>query len=160
MLALTPASFQVEAGVVTFVTLKRRKRCLREVPIPPDLMRSLERHFTLRGAQRNVGASGERLWSWCRSTAWRVVKQIMRIAGLMGAQACPRGLRHGFGVFALQRAVPLHLIQRWMGHARLSTTAIYMDVCGPEEIAFARRLWSTHPPRMQASYASLSSSYA
>jgi len=62
------------------------------------------------------------------------------VAIFRGAQACPRGLRHGFGVAALQSAVPLHLIQRWMGHTRLST-AIYLDVCGPEEIAFARRFW-------------------
>jgi len=27
--------------------------------------------------------------------------------------------------------------QRWLGHACASTTAIYADACGPEEIAFA-----------------------
>jgi hypothetical protein len=66
----------------------------------------------------------------------------MTHAGVFGRQACPRGLRHGFGVGSLQNGVPLNLIQRWMGHARLSTTAIYANVWGPEEMAFAQRFWA------------------
>jgi len=147
VLALTPASFQIESGVVTFVTLKRRKHCVREVPIPPALMKELDQYFSLRKAQQEVGSSGLRLWRWCRVTAWRIIKKVMTMAAVTGAQACPRGLRHGFGVAALHAAVPLHLIQRWMGHARLATTAIYMDVCGPEEIAFAEKLWGEPPLR-------------
>jgi integrase/recombinase XerD len=60
----------------------------------------------------------------------------------MGRAACPRGLRHGFGVGSLQSGVPLNLVQRWLGHARISTTAIYADASGPEELAFARHFWS------------------
>jgi len=30
-----------------------------------------------------------------------------------------------------------------MGYARISTTAIYADACGPEEVGFARNFWST-----------------
>jgi integrase/recombinase XerD len=37
--------------------------------------------------------------------------------------------------------VPPHLVQRWLGHASLKTTAIYGDVVGPEERAFAARMW-------------------
>jgi hypothetical protein len=28
-----------------------------------------------------------------------------------------------------------------IGHAQISTTAIYADACGPEEIALASRFW-------------------
>jgi integrase/recombinase XerD len=35
-----------------------------------------------------------------------------------------------------------HLVQRWLGHASLRTTAIYADVVGPEERAFAARMWT------------------
>jgi len=35
-----------------------------------------------------------------------------------------------------------HLVQRWLGHASLRTTSIYGDVMGPEERAFAERMWS------------------
>jgi integrase len=68
---------------------------------------------------------------------------MMDAAGIAGHQARPHGLRHGFGVGALQAGVPITLLKRWMGHARLSTTEIYLDVIGPEEIAFARRFWAS-----------------
>jgi site-specific recombinase XerD len=41
----------------------------------------------------------------------------------------------------LQAGVPLNLAQRWLGHARISTTAIYAAACGPEERALAVRFW-------------------
>ena len=140
VLALTPGSFQIESGVVTIVTLKRRKHSVREVPIPPELMRSLDRRFSLRRRQQD-GAEPRRLWEFCRMTAWRIIKRVMRLAQVSGPQASPRGLRHSFGVLSLQSGVPLTLVQRWMGHARLSTTAIYLDVSGPEELAFASKFW-------------------
>jgi site-specific recombinase XerD len=36
----------------------------------------------------------------------------------------------------------LNLVQRRLGHAQLSTTAIYADAAGPEEHAIAARMWS------------------
>jgi site-specific recombinase XerD len=53
----------------------------------------------------------------------------------------PTRLRHGFGVDTLQASVPLNMVQKWMGHARISTTAIYADASGEEETAFAARFW-------------------
>jgi integrase/recombinase XerD len=50
---------------------------------------------------------------------------------------------HGFGVNAFQANVPPHLVRRGFGHASLRTTAIYGDVIGPEERAFAQRMWTT-----------------
>ena len=65
----------------------------------------------------------------------------MAAAGITGTPATPKGLRHGFGVNAFQSNVPPHLVQRWLRHASLRTTAIYGDVIGPEERAFAERMW-------------------
>jgi integrase/recombinase XerD len=141
VLALGPASFQIESGVVAFQTLKRRKKCFREVPIPPELMRALDRHFLLSAMQRDPQESDSRLWPWSRVTAWRHIKRVMGLAYVVGRQACPRGLRHAFGVGTLQAGVPLNLAQRWLGHSRISTTAIYNAVCGPEERAFATKYW-------------------
>ena len=66
----------------------------------------------------------------------------MAAAGISGTPAMPKGLRHGFGVNAFQANVPPHLVQRWLGHASLRTTAIYADVIGPDERAFAARMWA------------------
>lgn len=144
LLALTPASFQLESGLVTVVTLKRRGLAVREIPVPPKLMAALDRQFGLRHAQRGEASACRRLWPFCRTTAWRIVKKVMAAIGIAGRRASPRGLRHGFGTGTLQSGVPLNIIQRWMGHARMTTTAIYAAVSGPEEIAFARRFWETH----------------
>ena len=37
--------------------------------------------------------------------------------------------------------VPLNMLQKWLRHAQLSTTAIYADAVGKEEQDIARRMW-------------------
>jgi hypothetical protein len=44
-------------------------------------------------------------------------------------------------VAAVTAGVPLNLVQKWLGHAQLSTTAIYADAVGEEEHAIAARMW-------------------
>jgi integrase/recombinase XerD len=34
------------------------------------------------------------------------------------------------------------MAQKWLGHAQLSTTAIYADATGPEEKRLAERMWA------------------
>jgi len=65
----------------------------------------------------------------------------MQAAGLEGVPASPKGLRHGFGVAAVTAGIPLNLVQKWLGHAQLSTTAIYANAVGAEEKDIARRMW-------------------
>lgn len=141
VLALTPASFQIERGIVAITTLKRRRFSVREVPVPETLLEAIDAQFNIRGAQRDPVDAHEHLWTWHRITAWRLVKDVMSRSGVIGRPACPRGLRHGFGVGTLQAGVPLNLVQRWLGHARIETTAIYANACGPEERAFANQFW-------------------
>ncbi len=143
VLALTPAAIDIESGVANIQTLKRRKHgIVRQVPLPSDVLDDLEDAFKLRTAQRDPKRAARRLWKWSRTTAWRRVKAVMAAAGIAGLHAMPKGLRHGFGVNAFQANVPPHLVQRWLGHASLRTTAIYGDVIGPEERAFAERMWN------------------
>jgi site-specific recombinase XerD len=142
-LALTPSRCDLELNSVTLITLKRRKAVMRDVPLPPPLIAELEAIFHLRQRQRCAVRAHERLWPFHRVTGWRIIKSVMGDAGIMGNQARPHGLRHGFGVGALQAGVPVTLLKRWMGHTKLSTTEIYLDVIGPEEIAFARRFWQS-----------------
>jgi integrase/recombinase XerD len=143
VLALTPAAIDIESGVALIETLKRRKRgVIRQVPLPRHFLVELDRVFKLQRLQRDPQFAARRLWKWSRTTAWRRVKKVMLAAGIHGLAAVPKGLRHGFGVNAFQALVPAHLVQRWLGHASLKTTAIYADVVGPEERAFAKRMWS------------------
>ncbi len=142
VLALTPAAIDIDSGVASIQTLKRRRRgIIRQVPLPPNVLRELDRVFKLRIAQRDPQLATLRLWHWSRTTAWRYVKAVMAAAGITGTPATPKGLWHGFGVNAFQSNVPPHLVQRWLGHASLRTTAIYGDVIGPEERGIAARMW-------------------
>lgn len=142
VLALVPASIDIEAGVVSIATLKRRKRgIVRQVPLPEWLVTELAAEFKLRSRQRDPELAARRIWRWSRSTAWRYVRAIMAQARIAGTQAMPKGLRHGFGVSAVQSKVPLTLLQRWLGHASLRSTAVYLDVSGSEEREIASRMW-------------------
>jgi integrase/recombinase XerD len=144
VLALTPSDIDLELGVANIETLKRRARgIIRQVPMPRRLLLDLDREFQLGAARRDPFFARRRLWPWSRTTAWRRVKQIMAAAGISGACAMPKGLRHAFGVNAFQAKVPPHLVQRWLGHASLRTTAIYGDVIGREERLIAARMWRT-----------------
>jgi hypothetical protein len=40
-----------------------------------------------------------------------------------------------------EKNVPMTTTQKWLGHAKLETTAIYQQAVGREEQAFAERLW-------------------
>ncbi len=65
--------------------------------------------------------------------------------------AKPKSLRHAFGAEAALRKVPLTLIKKWMGHAKLETTEIYTALTGKEERALARLTWTT-PKRFRRPY--------
>jgi integrase/recombinase XerD len=127
----------VAGKAVIFETLKRRKNGnFRSVPIPDFLMAELDRIGN--GTEKN-----RRLWAFSRTTGYRLVKWWMGQVGISGVKACPKGLRHGFAIACLSKNIPLTTVKKWLGHARLETTAIYLDVIGEEERELARRLWRT-----------------
>jgi integrase/recombinase XerD len=142
-LALTADRVDLAAGVLVFATLKKRHEgVFRAVPVPPTLLDALDLVHGIR--ERQVGRDkgrGERLWPVSRMTGWRAVHAVMQAAGLDGPQASPKGLRHGFGLAAVSAGIPLNLVQKWLGHAQLTTTAIYADAVGAEEKDIARRMW-------------------
>ncbi len=142
-LQLSADRVDLGGGMVVLETLKKRRSGVyRAVPVPPALLDALELVHGISEAQKRPdGGAGLRLWLWSRSTAWRRVQEVMQATGISGPQASPKGLRHGFGVAAVQANIPLNLVQRWLGHADLATTAIYVDAVGVEEKELAARMW-------------------
>lgn len=112
---------------------KREKKEFRRIPIPNFLSIQL-----LNLTKSSVDS---RLWTFSRTTGWRLVKQTMKEAGISGVHATAKGLRHAFGVRGAMGGVPLSHIQKWMGHADVSTTAIYLDVRDDEERALISKTW-------------------
>lgn len=135
-LELTPSNLQLEVGTISFRTLKKRKFAMREIPIPDELCELLASTFIHQDWQSN-----QLFWPISRKTVWRNIKRIMRQGGIQGAHASPKGLRHGFGVHAIHCGIDLATVQKWMGHSKISVTAIYTNAIGQDERERAVLMW-------------------
>lgn len=142
VLALTPERVDAEAGIIIVESLKKRRRgVFRAVPVPRHFLRRLEAVHGLATVQSDATQRTVRIWPWGRTKAWARVKHVMRIIGIAPGHSTPKALRHAFGVGATQKSVPLNIIQKWMGHSRITTTAIYADAVGEEETFLAQQMW-------------------
>lgn len=139
-LGLTASCIERESGFISIRTLKKRRGVvvIREVPVPVELLDTIAAAHGIEDMD-----PGARLWKLSRSRAWQLVKELMKAARIApGIHATPKGLRHGFGLHALRSGVPINLVKRWLGHARLETTEIYLQAVGVEERQIAARMWN------------------
>lgn len=141
-LSLRLSAIATTESFVAIRSLKKRDRfAVREVPLPEWL----GPHVV---AACNAGAFSRdhHLWSWSRGHAWLLMRQLLRSAGIAsGPHATAKGLRHGFAIHALHSGVPINMVKRWLGHASLATTEIYLEAIGNEERALAARMWQADP---------------
>ena len=140
-LGVRACDIDLEASEVRISSLKRRREHWRAVPVPEDLVHALDLVHRVRRLQGSPTGASRPLWKISRQAAHRQVQRIMTLAGISGPQACPRGLRHSFGVAAVTAGIPLPTIAAMMGHASLDTTAIYTTVIGAEARDLVSRLW-------------------
>jgi integrase len=139
-LAVTAGAVHPDLGCIAIRTLKQRRAqiVVRQIPVPPFLIQELERVHGL-----SCQPLQRRLWPLSRGRGWQLVKDVMDVAKIAsGPHASPKGLRHGFGLHAVRCGVPLNLVQRWLGHASMTTTAIYLQAIGNEEREIAARMWT------------------
>lgn len=93
---------------------KRSKN--RVVPMSPRVRALLEPYFTLH-----------QTWFVKKRQAEVVVKRVANRAGIT-ASVTPHVLRHTWATLALQKGVSLAAVQKILGHDRLATTAIYLNL--------------------------------
>ena len=149
LLEITPARVDLAGGTITIRNLKKRKDAsgqqkvvFRSVPVPPEFLDTLDIAHAIREAQKSRKRAVTPIWDISRVRTWQIVTRVMEEAGIPdGPNRSPKGLRHGFGINATVNGVPLHMVQKWMGHAQLSTTAVYADAVGKEEQHIATRMW-------------------
>ena len=141
-LSIRACDVDLDAAEIRIATLKRRSEHWRGVPVPDDLVHDLDLVHRLRRAQGSPRGRTAALWDISRQGAHRQVAALMRTAGIDGPQACPRGLRHSWGVAAVQAGVPLTTIAAVLGHADVGTTAIYATAIGAEARELVSRLWT------------------
>lgn len=127
---ITKASLQAGEQLLAIRSLKKRnQRHIREIPIPKHLVSQL------------LELPDQDLWDIDRITAYRWIKAVMKRAHVVGPNACPKGLRHGYGVHAIKQGIQLNMLQKWMGHTSIKTTAIYANAVGKEEMEIAAKMW-------------------
>ena len=97
---------------------RRGKR--RVVPLTARSKRLLEVHFC---TSNRVGFS--------KRTAQRIVKQVANKA-MIGKPVTPHVLRHTFAVNCVKRGVSTASLKKILGHDRLETTEIYLNI-SPED---------------------------
>ena len=88
----------------------------RVVPMSPRVRVLLEPYFALN-ARWFVGA---------RQTQ-KIVKRVANRA-MISSDVTPHVLRHTWATLALQKGLSLAAVQKILGHDRLSTTAIYLNL--------------------------------
>ena len=127
----------LDAGTVRIRTRKRRTEHWRDVPVPPELLRALELVHSLRSQGRRCATKSLR--PLFRATG--ASPQSWPTPGIAGPPACSKSLRHAHGI----SGVPLPTIAAALGHASITTTAVYTTAADLEAREFLARMWAQEP---------------
>lgn len=98
-----------------------KKSKLRVVPLSDRVRAILEHHFLHRD---EFGIS--------KRTIQRTLSRVANRAKI-AAEVTPHVLRHTFSVNAIRRGISLSSLQKILGHDRLTTTEIYLNM-SPEQV--------------------------
>lgn len=125
-------------GGLRFTRPKGKRK--RAVPIPAQLIPSLRKHLEDQGAERRTAAGNWEDWDlvWCQPNGrptgthddrdeWKALLAEAGITRDIGVH----GARHTCGTLLGEQHVNMHVIQRILGHAQVSTTRIYTDPTDP-----------------------------
>lgn len=143
-LVLCPSLIDMDKYSITLRTLKRskvsrdgkpKKNQYRNITVPRELVERLDLTFNIRKA-KEAGVHDQLnklFWSNAgdikkpisRTTAWNIVKRVLDAANIHGPQACPKGLRHGFGVEMTRAGMDIFKLRDTLGHVSAETTQIY-----------------------------------
>lgn len=102
----------------------------RVIPLSPRVQPLLEGHLALHDKFR-IGAR----------TIQRLIKSVANKASI-SRPVSPHVLRHTFAVTAVQKGISLPSLQRLLGHDRLTTTEIYLNLSPEEAIREFQSKWS------------------
>lgn len=143
VLALTPKSFVLDGSdsYVSLRTLKQRGRprggivapVARMVPIRDEAyIQEIARYLATHGPK-----PGERLFPITRQAVDHRIRAAASFfnndgGAKLSVPVSAHTFRHSFAVNAVLHGVPLTVLQAWLGHKNLQTTAIYTQVLAAE----------------------------
>src|SRR5262245_16843851 len=106
---------------------KRSKR--RVLPMTERVRLLIEHHYTM---QDRFGITARQIE--------RIVKRVANRAGT-GNAGTPHVLRHTFSVNCLQRGITTRTLQYLLGHDRITTTELYMNLSPEDAIREFQQKW-------------------
>lgn len=124
---------------------KRGEPVIEEIHLPKSLRPSLEQYVrwlkdaglgTDPGSPLFPGRTGE---FTTQSGLWRRWKQALTGAGVKDRPL--RATRHTCGTALYRATKDLRLVQKQLGHVRVTTTAIYADVLDEDMAAGVEKMW-------------------
>jgi integrase/recombinase XerD len=101
----------------------------RIIPLSARVQPILEAHFSIN-----------KTFGWSVRTIQRALKTVANRARIRRT-VTPHVLRHTFAVTAIQKGISLPALQRLLGHDRLTTTEIYLNLSPEDVLREFREKW-------------------
>ena len=126
-LALEPSDLSLDTDRPTLRVRSGKGGKGRVVPVHPELQTALIAILNYADVGRG------KIISASRSTAWRWVKQAAFRAEVYGRLAPGRRVgthtfRHSYARHLLMHGTPINHLSRWLGHASITPTLIYLEL--------------------------------
>ena len=126
-LAVEVSHLKLDSERPTLTVRQAKGGRTRVVPVHDELSSALSNAIAYGQARRG------RLIQVTRSTAWRWVKDAVDRAVDLGAISAGRKvgihtLRHSAARHWLSSGIPINVVSRWLGHASLQTTLVYLEI--------------------------------
>jgi integrase len=126
-LAVEVADLKLDSERPTLTVRQAKGGRTRLVPVHDELCSALSNAIAYGQIRRG------RLIQVTRSTAWRWVKDAVDRAVELGAISAGRKvgthtLRHSAARHWLSSGIPINVVSRWLGHAGLQTTLVYLEI--------------------------------
>ena len=138
-LALEPRDLSLDTDRPTLRVRNGKGGKARAVPVHAELQAVLTAVLNYADVGRGpiINAS--------RSTAWRWVKQAAFRAETYGALPPGRRVgthtfRHSYARHLLMQGTPINHLSRWLGHASITPTLVYLELCQTRAGAWRRCL--------------------
>ncbi len=117
---------------IKLITLKqkhkktRRRPPTRIVPVPSILTNEIANYIATYPAMRG------KIFHLAQGNFRRKFYELAEIAGIDRELAHPHILRHSRAIELLRAGVPVTIVQNILGHAYLTTTALYLQISGQD----------------------------
>ena len=151
LLLLSTGLRRSEAAGITLDQLDLENRQLRVrgkgnkerlVPLTPEVVEAIQQHLASREPTecKHIFISrvtGEPLSG---GGVYKVIRPLLKLAGLDGQGITPHKLRHTFATHLVRNGVDVKTVQELLGHSDLGTTAKYLHSDGQAKQAAVARL--------------------